>query len=88
MADPNFFTPAGHLWEIKERENLSFCYFLSHDLVQTKAILLFSHTVHVRGSKLQNYFAKIPEDNVEWTIEPQHADHTPQAVQGLMGDIL
>ena len=88
MTDPNFFTPAGHLWEIKERENLSFCYFLSHDLAQTKAILLFLHTVHVRGSKLQTCFAKIPEDYIESTIEPQHADHTPRAVRGLMGDIL
>ena len=88
MADPNFFTPAGHLWEIKERENLSFCYFSSHNLAQTKAILLFLHTVHVRGSKLQNCFAKIPEDDVESTIEPQHADHTLRAVRGLMGDIL
>ena len=70
VADPNYFTPAVHLWEIKEGKNLSFCYFLSHDLVQTKAVLLFSHRVHVRGSKLQNCFAKIPEDNVESTIEP------------------
>lgn len=64
VADSNSSAPAGHLRELREREDLSFRSFSSHDLAQTKAALPSSPTVHVCGSNLRNCFAKILEDDL------------------------
>merc|ERR1712137_685468 len=39
---------------------------------------------HFRGSELQNYFARILEDNLKAIIKPQYVDQIPKAAKGTV----
>jgi hypothetical protein len=41
-------------------------------------------TNYFRGSELQNYLAKIVEDNLKAVIKPQYVDQIPKAVNGTV----
>ncbi|KAH7097005.1 P-loop containing nucleoside triphosphate hydrolase protein, partial [Auriculariales sp. MPI-PUGE-AT-0066] len=43
---------------------------------------------HYRGSGLQNYFAKIVENNLKTIIKPQYVDHLPRTVKGKVSELL
>lgn len=44
--------------------------------------------VYFRGSELQNYFTRMLEDSMKAIIKPQYVDQIPQAVKGVVKDIL
>ena len=43
---------------------------------------------YFRGSDLQNYFTRIVQNNLKVTMKPQYVDRIPEAISGLVGDIL
>ncbi|MFS7888718.1 putative ABC-type molybdate transporter [Helianthus anomalus] len=43
---------------------------------------------YFQGSKLQNYFTRILEDNLKAITKPQYVDHIPKAVHGNVGQVL
>eukprot|EP00624_Nannochloropsis_granulata_P003667 evm.model.NODE_28528_length_50078_cov_28.909842.10 len=47
---------------------------------------LLSH--QTRGSELQNYFARILENNLKALVKPQYVDHIPKAVKGKVGELI